>query len=288
MSGFSARWLGLREPADLRARAPRLLAAVRAWAREAAGVSTAPLAIVDLGAGTGAGLRAIAPHLPTPQSWTLVDKDRDLLERSLAPVASGLAMEMLHRGEIHVRLHAADLASDAALADALPGATAEPCLFTASALLDLVSEPWCQHLILQIARPGVAVYAALSYDGRMALSPGHPLDGPVRGLFNRHQRRDKGFGPALGPEAARIFAGAARAAGARVCTARSDWRLGPGQTELIGALLRGWGEAAQEVAAEEAPNLRTGIAAWTALRLQQAEAGTLRLVVGHRDLFAVW
>ena len=75
MTGFSADWLALREPIDHRSRHPGLLArlADAIGARES-------LRVVDLGAGTGSNLRALAPHLPPPrQTWRLVDHDPALI-----------------------------------------------------------------------------------------------------------------------------------------------------------------------------------------------------------------
>ena len=74
MSGFSAEWLALREPADHRARSPALVAELRSVF---AGRDTA--AIIDLGCGTGSNLRALAASLPRRQSWRLVDRDPALL-----------------------------------------------------------------------------------------------------------------------------------------------------------------------------------------------------------------
>ena len=55
MSGFSADWLTLREPADHRARNPAL---VEALARHLGGRA---VRVTDLGCGTGSNLRALAP-----------------------------------------------------------------------------------------------------------------------------------------------------------------------------------------------------------------------------------
>ena len=62
MSAFSADWLSLREPYDLRARNPTVLNAVVMSL-----VDRTSLTIVDLACGTGATLRALAPHLPGRQ-----------------------------------------------------------------------------------------------------------------------------------------------------------------------------------------------------------------------------
>jgi hypothetical protein len=139
-------------------------------------------------------------------------------------------------------------------------------------------------LISELAHPGAALLAALNYDGRIALDPPHPFDAAIRTLFNRHQRRDKGFGPALGPAAARTLMRVASAAGARVVVARSDWRLGRGDTALLRSLLRAWAAAAREMRPEQA----AAIESWAAVRETQAGVGMLGAVVGHRDVLAVW
>ncbi len=286
MSGFSPHWLALRELADRRARSPQLLAEVRNWAHTVS--QGAPLPVIDLAAGTGASLRAIGPYLPTPQMWTLIDHDQALLNLAVAHPLPGLLEGLRREGDLQVRLRTADLTRDDTLADRLHGDGGSPCLITASALFDLVSADWCRRLVRVAARPTVGIYAALTYDGRISLSPPHPFDHTLRSLFNRHQHRNKGFGAALGPEATDCLAHAAQTCGARVRTARSDWQLGPGQPELMRAVLDGWCTAAWEVAAGETPDLVSEIERWADLRLGQAEAGLLRLIVGHRDLFAAW
>ena len=84
-------------------------------------------------------------------------------------------------------------------------------LVTASALLDLVSADWIDDLAGDCAAVGCAALFALNYDGRVRWCPVLALDAVVRALVNRHQRRDKGFGPAAGPAAASVAA--ARSAG---------------------------------------------------------------------------
>ena len=67
MSGFSADWLALREPYDLRARNPAVLDAVVTWCKDMFAIR-----VVDLGCGTGSTLRALTPRLPGRQNWRLV------------------------------------------------------------------------------------------------------------------------------------------------------------------------------------------------------------------------
>jgi hypothetical protein len=114
----------------------------------------------------------------------------------------------------------------------------------------------------------------------------------IRGLVNRHQQTDKGFGPALGPAAAgaaeRCFAGL----GYRVECESSPWVLRPdarnpaaryAAAELQRQLIQGWAEAASE----NAPDRLASIEAWRARRLAHVDANRSHLIVGHTDL-AAW
>ena len=100
--------------------------------------------------------------------------------------------------------------------------------------------------------------------------------------FNRHQRGDKGFGPALGPDAAaateRIFAHLDY----RLTKSASDWRIEPGRAELQRALVDGWLAAALEIAPERSVALR----AWHRRRIEHVERGRSQLMIGHVDVAA--
>jgi SAM-dependent methyltransferase len=216
-----------------------------------------PVAL-DLGCGTGATLRALAPLAPAAR-WRLVDRDPALL---------GLAAARCGR-------RAETLAADVADHEALPLAGVR--LVTASALLDLMPAGWIERLAAWLASARTALYVALSYDGRMRWGPALPGDAGVRAAFNRHQRGDKGLGPALGPEATSALAGALRRHGFRVWTAPSPWRLGPDQAALQRALVEGIGRAADEAGVDAA--------AWAQAR--RAASGSASCTVGHRDLLAL-
>ncbi|NKX44012.1 class I SAM-dependent methyltransferase [Roseicyclus persicicus] len=248
--GFSADWLALRDPADRAARD----AVLARRAAEAAG--PAPV-IVDLGCGTGATWRVLAPLLPAGARWRFVDNDPALL--AIAAAAAGDGAEAVE----------ADLGD----LDALPLAGAT--LVTASALLDLMPEAWVAGLARRL---GVPFYAALSYDGRMDWTPDDPRDAAVTAAFNRHQRGDKGLGPALGPDAADRSAAILRAAGFDVLTADSPWVLGPDMAALQRELTDGIAAAAHEAGAPEAPG-------WGCDR--HAAADRTRCRIGHLDLLAL-
>jgi SAM-dependent methyltransferase len=247
--GFSADWLALREPADMQARDHELML-------EAVRLAGENPVILDLGSGTGSTIRAMAPYLPEHTQWRLVDNDSGLLEiaKSFAP---------------DVAVFCQDLTELAALP--LDGVT----LVTGSALLDLVSPDWLSSLISRISTPA---YFALSYDGEMQFEPGNPLDDAVRSAFNSHQRGDKGFGPALGPDAPKIAESLFEKAGFSVSMAPSNWELDAESMQLEAELMDGIANAALEAGV-----LQSG--AWLQDRTKLLAVS--KITIGHQDLLAV-
>jgi SAM-dependent methyltransferase len=264
MSGFSADWLTLREPYDRRARNPAVLDAVAASLKPHSAIR-----VVDLACGTGSTLRALSPHLPTRQSWKLVDNDPDLLARATAaPPANDIA----------VTTTLLDLNRD--LESALDGSAD---LVATSALLDLVSEPWLARLAVAVAARAIPLYAALSYDGRTAFTPSDPFDAAIATVVNAHQRTDKGFGPALGPAAAGFAIARFEALGYSVVHGASDWTMGPDDRDMQTEILDGWASAAQEMRAL----WNDDITAWLARRRAAVAGGRSSIYAGHVDFLAI-
>lgn len=274
---FDADWLSLRRAADSAARSTVLEAALADWLarRQTAGDACR---LIDLGCGSGANLLHLAPRLPGPQHWLLVDHDAALLAR--ARVAADGVRAACGRPVRADTLHC-DLRHLSA--EAFAGVDA----VTASALLDLVDEGWLRAQVGQCVAAGTAVLCALSVDGQWSIGPeSDPDDAPVREAFNAHQMRDKGLGAALGPRAAGRLAALFDAAGWHVQQAASPWRLDcadPAMRALCVALLAGWHEAALA----QQPTMRARFDAWHARRLARARAASLRIDVGHIDLLAI-
>jgi hypothetical protein len=304
--GFSAEWLSLREPHDAAARSPIVTDRLAAWRRKQ-GV----LRVLDLGAGTGSNLRCTAPGLGGEQSWTLVEWDAELIamgQELLRQFARGQdastpTLPRAGAGE-GVQGSGANPAPSLAgggggglgwgrasrlawtyrrldLARDLERLEAErPDLISASALLDLVAEPWLARLAALRARADAALHVVLTYDGRIGWDPPDPTDAAVAGLVNRHQRTDKGFGPALGPDAVPALRRLLADAPGELLVARSDWRLCPRDREIQSALLAGYAEAATAIS----PLVAAEIAAWRDRRARPIADGASRLTVGHLDL----
>lgn len=276
MSGFDAEWLALREPVDHASRDATVAAQVTAHfaGREA-------LTIVDLGCGTGSNLRAMAPLLPARQHWHLVDGDTVLLAAARQRLAGwadeareeGTQLHLIKDGRhITLSVEAVDL-TRRALSFRDVGAD----LVTAAALFDLVSGEWLERLVGACAQDRVPLYGVLNYDGIAEWAPAHPLDARVVAAFNRHQRGDKGFGPALGPTSGDALMQLLAAAGFRRWAGDSPWRLAATEARLIEATTAGFAAAAAQIA----PELRSELDAWAR---QQGKAE--RMIVGHTDIFA--
>jgi len=277
MSGFSITWLNLREAADQCARDAMLKQHALDWlglgtsAALVNGIALTPqqAIVVDLGAGTGATLRALSAPGSQQLVWRLVDSDGDLLDEAIV------------RHGKHYRIE--DYQADLAIVGELPLGGAR--LVTASALFDLASAAMVDALVTRLAamRSGwpCGLYAALNYDGTTEWLPAHPYDIAVLSAFNQDQRRDKGMGPALGPAAADHLATALRRVGFTVQTGNSPWQLSGDDAALVQELINGIAAAVQTAPAIDAERLRE----WRRFRLTHAATGSC--TVGHIDILAL-
>jgi hypothetical protein len=263
MTGFSAEWLALREPYDGRARNAAVLGAVAASLDGYASVR-----IADIACGTGSTLRALSPRLSVHQSWRLADNDLGLLARAAAvPVPATVTVTALP----------VDLGRD--LEAVLDGPLD---LLTASALLDLVSAEWLERLAVETAARGIPFYAALSYDGHTELLPADPLDETIIAAVNAHQRTDKGFGPALGPDAANVAIRRFEKLGYSISQGTSDWVVRADGRDMQMDILAAWASAARSLGTLPLAD----IAAWLTRRRDAVTAGRSSIRVGHVDFFA--
>ena len=219
----------------------------------------------DLGAGTGATVRAVHHYLPIRQHWVLVDHAAE----NLSAASTRLARLLDQRPRLSVAMQQADLS---AKPDVWPAATD---LVTASALFDLTAPAWIEQFVA--ALNGRPLLALLTYDGRLRFSRFAVEDPAMVAAFNNHQQTDKGFGPAAGPEAATLLRRALEAAGYMVTAGDSSWHLGDNFTAMRQDVIDGWISAAREMGVDKAL-----IDRWRAAHKDPAD----RLVVGHTDLWA--
>ncbi len=265
MTGFSSEWLALREPFDVAARDDGLATSFLAQVAQ-----NAP--IVDLGAGAGSNisrLRTLAGDGGRQLIWRHVDNDGALLAVARERFSGDAAVSI------------AQLDISLALEEALEGAAAVTC----AALLDLVSAPWINRLADHLASKRLPLLAVLTYDGRMEWSLADPSDPVLAQAFHRDMLTDKGFGPALGPDAAFALETALRTRGAATQLRDSYWRIAASDSAMLTAMNASLSEAALRSAHGTE---RNAIADWSARRARQIDAGEVALVVGHQELMATW
>jgi hypothetical protein len=247
----SPEWLALREPADAAARSAELAG------RLVRHLPVGELVIHDLGGGSGAMGRWLAPRLPRRQHWVVHDRDSDLLELAVAPEGATVDTRLTDV----TRLAPEDLAG----ADAV----------VASALLDLLTGDELVRMLR--ACRGLPMLLALTVAGRVALTPADPLDARFEAAFNAHQRR----GGLLGPDAVATAVHALRDV---ECAVRpSPWHLGADRADLTAEWLDGWVAAA----CEQEPALAAEAGDYRQRRLAQAAAGELAVTVDHADLLVL-
>ncbi|PXX90756.1 glycosyl transferase family 1 [Marinobacter vulgaris] len=277
LTSFDSDWLTLREPADHRARNRALMADVVAWAEQtyrtpdrSSGRHAPPLAVADLGTGTGSNARCLVPALTVPQRWLLLDQDEHLLS---------LAAERLKPLDVPLEAKACHLTAQA-LASQIPE---DIRLITASALIDLMSATWLKALANAALARRAGVFVVLTYDGYFELQPAEQDDHWILDTVNAHQHREKGAGAALGPDATVYLQMQLQTCGYRVSVAPSPWRLEPDKWALQIALLEGW----QQAVNQQAPDERERAGRWFEKRLAQARQQRLSIRVDHRDIFAL-
>lgn len=249
----SPEWLDLREPADAAARSADLAE------RLALHLPPGRLVIHDLGGGSGAMGRWLAPRLPRPQHWVVHDRDTDLLELAVADAPASVTVE----------------ASVSDITRLAPEDLAGASLIVASALLDILTADELTAMLA--ACPGCPMLLALTVVGRVALTPADPLDARMAAAFNAHQRR----GGLLGPDAVAVAVDELRDA---QCIIRpSPWRLDAAHADLAAEWLEGWVAAA----CEQEPALAAEAGAYRDQRMAQAAAGELAVIVDHGDLLVL-
>jgi len=145
----------------------------------------------------------------------------------------------------------------------------------------LVSREFVDSLLDSLSSQKTALYVALNYDGNIEWTPSHPFDAAVLKAFNQDQRKDKGFGKALGPDATEYLQQILESKKYKTSTASSPWQLNSTNHELVSELIEGIVGAVENDYGLIADDLN----AWKEFRIANASSGTCNL--GHLDLLAL-
>jgi hypothetical protein len=147
-------------------------------------------------------------------------------------------------------------------------------VITAAAFFDLVAEPWlirfCQAL-------NATLYTVLTYDGTEQWLPAHTADSSILKAFHAHQKTDKGFGVAAGPDAAAIMQRELAARGFQVSLAPSPWKIDQAEAAFMRALATGSAAAVRETGLMNTKQVEQ----WLAARVTAQHC-----TVGHWDILA--
>jgi hypothetical protein len=271
LSGASATtlvdpdWLAARVAADDAARAATvstLLPELSRYLIEAAGPG-GTVQIIDLGAGTGANQRWLAPRLPIRQRWLHLDHN-PVISRSL-PLAA--ETEIVDE-------------SVEALGELLTRSSGDRQLVSCSALLDVLTTEQIQAVCSAVIDNRVPAFFSLTVTGGLRLSPADAHDQLLLGAFNDHQRR----AGRAGPEATTLTVNLLRAAEFTVTTQETPWRL---TAESGLAFVDQMLEERLAAAVAQDPALARTAAAWLELRRAQLAAGLLRIELDHCDILGL-
>lgn len=253
---FAQEWLRLREPVDHRSRNGEVMQACSDWCE-----AKRPQKALDLAAGAGSNARYLAPRLPMIEEWLLVDHDADLLEQSrdqfqtkVANLANGVAKTLLDGVQ----------------------------LVTASALLDLVSHSWLEHLVERCRAQRIALLFAISVDGRIRFDPPLHNDPLIVASFAKDQTLEKGLGAPLGATAPKHMKQLLSDHGFATVSGAADWHLDAGDATLQRMFLDSYTQAARQ----SEPAAIEEINAWLETRHALIAAGDHKIEVGHTDIFA--
>jgi hypothetical protein len=219
--------------------------------------------IIDLGAGTGANQRWLAPRLPFRQRWIHLDHD-PVISRSL-PLPD---KTMIINDSVD------------ALARLLAGRDGDRRLVTCSALLDILTTRQLDAVCRALIDNYVPALFSLTVTGTLRIAPSDPADQPLLQAFNDHQRR----ADRAGPDATSLATTTLRTGGFTVRCQQTPWQLtassGQGFVEQVL-------QERVDAAVAQDPALAPTAAAWLDLRRTQLARGVLRIHLGHSDILAL-
>ncbi len=232
----------VKETADKRARNGDLIEQLSAWFEGRTSVS-----VIDLRAGTGATVRALAPILPSDQTWTLLalsqdeaDATRDHLTR-WAPAATSTG-DILHLDRQGLKLAVTIKVLDAVAK--IPAAlSGKADLVTLSGDASRYPAAKIRELVAHVAAKKAPFYASLNYDGRLKFAPHHAADSAMTAALHRTLMADTGLGPAAGPLASNELSEQFRLTDYSVLEGPSAVWLRAGEAALIRQIQRSMAEA---------------------------------------------
>lgn len=292
--GFAPEWLAARDPYDVAALDGAAISMLRAWAAQQP--TDRPLRVVDLGCGTGAGLRRALGWLGGRAVHAYaVDGDPALLARlDVGDSGAGLATvgdaagSNRPQGQGVVLPVLADLLGPLDESGGPADGTVD--LVVSHAVADLLPLDRFAMRVAALLRPGGYAHLALTYDGETAFAPTDDprLDRRVTDAYHRHMdlARAGRFSHGGSTAGRRLFEEVTAAGLDVVQAAPSIWNVrasdGPAGRavldSLVGFIVRSVSELGEPPPAE--------LACWERARRAALNAGELGVRVRHVDILA--
>jgi hypothetical protein len=221
------------------------------------------LEIIDLGAGTGANQRWLAPRLPFQQRWIHLDHDPTISRSQPLPHHT-----VIIDGSVE------------ALERLLADGTSDHRLVACSALLDVLTTGHLDAVCRAVINNQVPALFSLSVTGTQSISPMDSHDQLLLAAFNDHQRR----AGRAGPDATTLAVDTLCTGGFTVRIQETPWQLA---TSSDSAFVEQLLQERLDAAVAQDPSLAAVATAWLELRRAQLELGVLRIEVGHCDILAL-
>jgi hypothetical protein len=258
-------WLAARVTADTAARAPTIDTLLPELVNYLIKTTSAEalVEIIDLGAGTGANQRWLAPRLPFRQRWIHLDHD-PIITRSLPLPDETMVVDE----------------SVEALEHLLRGPSRGVRVVTCSALLDVLTTQELDAICRAVIESQVPALFSLTVTGMLTISPTDAHDQLLLDAFNDHQRR----AGRAGPNATALVVKTLQAGGLIVRTQETPWQLTTASADTFVEQVL---QERLDVAVAQDPSLAVSAAAWLELRRTQLARGILRIDLDHRDILAL-
>jgi hypothetical protein len=271
LSGASAAtivdpgWLAVRVAADTAARAATVSTLLPQLINYVGDLGSPgdTVEIIDLGAGTGANQRWLAPRLPFRQRWIRLDHN-PVISRSLPLPDETMIID----------------AGVEALDQLLTGSRSNRQLVTCSAVLDVLTTEQIEAVCHAVIENRVPAFFSLTVTGGLTLAPSNLDDQLLLAAFNDHQRR----AGRAGPDATALTVNVLRTAAFTVSTQQTLWQLtadtGPAFVDQVL-------EERLAAAVAQDPAIAATAAAWLELRRAQLAAGLLSVDLDHCDVLGL-